>query len=397
MTEHSTDYQILADALLKLQEYRKNLDNFTESQTQLIAQIELFLQNWAIRYDLDTIVEDVNARLEDPSTVESGEGLMEWLKDSKLEVEKLEKALQNLEKEYGVMQQKPDRHGKVEAAQKVELFLKSLPQMHIAQIREAVDETIPRLLREIQTVLKAFELENDKQAVNMELAAKLLERINEYKSYANKFNNFSICESCRKKVMAVMQNPDIDPEKDTVKLMSVQKELDDLDAKFAAEQKKFDELRAEVDDNMEKIWEEDYEALAQVLEEKSCKVTSTIEDLRNLYETDKQRKQDDIAGVLAPYSDKIYTWKTFPVRCKKILEHFSGKLYDLRNTFTSRRDLSGLIYDIDEYISSRKREILRNIWEGLKKYLFKPIYWIVSGIVLLIIGLISIFTGKSDD
>ena len=103
-TEQSMDYQSLVDALLKLQEQKNSLEAFIAFQTQSFSEIEQFLQSWEVRYDLDTIIEDVNARLEEPSAVESGERLMEWLKDSKLEVDNLEKALQNLEKEYGVME-----------------------------------------------------------------------------------------------------------------------------------------------------------------------------------------------------------------------------------------------------------------------------------------------------
>lgn len=245
--------------------------------------------------------------------------------------------------------------------------------------------------------MKAFELENDKQAVNMELAARLLERMEGYHDYANKFNVFNICDSCRKKVKVVMQTPDVIPEKDTAILMSVKKELDDLDAKFAEEQKEFDNLKTEVDDNMEKIWEEDYNAFSQVFEKKSCMVATTIDELRNSYETHKQRKQADIASVSAPYSGKKYTWKTFPVRCKKIMEHFSGEIYDLRNSFVSRSALAELIRSIDAYIRERKREIRRKIWEGLKKYVFKPIYWIVARIFILIAGIIKFFVNKSDD
>lgn len=397
LTEQSMDYQSLVDALLKLQEQKNSLEAFLAFQTQSFSGIEQFLKTWEVRYDFDTIVEDVNARLEEPSAVESGERLMEWLKDNKLEVENLEKALQNLEKEYGVMRQKPDRHGKVETAQKVEFFLKSLPQMHIAQIRETVDETVPRLLREIQAVLKAFELENDKQAVNMELAARLLERIEGYHEYANKFNVFNICDSYRKKVKAVMQTPDVIPEKDTAILMSVKKELDDLDAKFAKEQKEFDDLETEINDNIEKIWEEDYNAFSQVFEKKSCMVATTIDKLRNSYETLKQRKQEDIASVSAPYSGKKYTWKTYPVRCKKIMEHFNAEIDELRNSFVSRSALTELLRSIDAYIRERKREIRRKIWDGLKKYLFKPIYWIVAGIFILIITIIKFFFNKSED
>lgn len=391
------DYQSLIYKLQEFQDDKRKLDGFIDLTNKSFSELKLFLQNWELRYDFDTITEDINGILGDPVALNNVMQLQERLNDIKSEVEKLEDSLKELEKVCCELNQKPDRYGKVEVILKVELFLKSLCDLHIAQVRPTLDEIIPGLIREMQVVLKAFGLENDKQVANRELATKLLERMDGYHDYADKFNVFRICESCRSRVTAVMQNPDVIPEKDTANLVEVQNELDALDGSFAEEQRQFDELAAEINDNMEKIWEEDYEAFTQVLDEKSCKVTTTIEELRYLYETDKQRKRDDIVNVEAPYNGKLYTWKTFPVRCSMILAHFRGKLNELRNTFTSKSNLNGLIYNVDEYIRSRKREIWRNIWEGLKKYVFKPIYWVVAGVVLLIVGIIKFFASKSDD
>lgn len=79
------------------------------------------------------------------------------------------------------------------------------------------------------------------------------------------------------------------------------------------------------------------------------------------------------------------------------MEHFNAEIDELRNSFVSRSALTELIRSIDAYIRERKREIRRKIWDGLKKYLFKPIYWIVAGIFILIITIIKFFFNKSED
>jgi len=384
-TVQSLDYQQLIRDLQSLQEHKKKLETVLEFLSKSFSDLDHFLHNWELRNDLYTVVEDINGILGSPEAPDNVMQLQEGLNSLKQEVEMLENSLREFEQVYAELRQKPDRHGKAEASQKAEEFLASLQQLHIEQIRHTVDETIPRLKRDMQAVLKAFETENSKQAMNMSLAAQLLERIKEYLGYADKFNSVNICRSCEPKVINVMQNPSIDPDKDTEILQNVQKELDALRAAFDNEKQQFLEFERNLSEHLDRIWAEDYEYFTQIFEEDSCKVRNTLSELRSTYEQFSDKKNSDINNVELQY-DK----RRFP-RTKIIMQRFSDDFYQIRNNFSSKSDLNNLVTNINEFIKERRREIARKTWEITKK-VFKIITFPIVIIGMIIAGIIKIFS-----
>lgn len=381
----SIEYQQLITDLQELQDNRRKLDTYIEFLTNSFSELENYLQNWDLKYDLDAIVEDVNGVLGDPAVSDDVMVLQKRLQDIKSEIETLENALKDLVQVYTELRMKPDRHGKVEAIQKTESFLASLRQLHIGQIRHTVGTTIPDLTRDMQAVLEAFKSENNKQLANMNLASQLLDRIKEFLGYADKFNAVNICRACEPKVKEVMQNPSVDPDIDAKTLQNVQQELDALRAAFDNEKQQFLDFEASLSKHLETIWAEDYEYFTQIFNGDSCKMSNTIEELRLSYERYSDNKVDDIDKVKLIYSDR-----KFP-RTKIIMERFNSNFQQLRDSFSSKSDLDKLICDIEEYIKARRKEIAKKIWEIIKT-IFKIIIFPIVLIGKIIGGIIKLFS-----
>lgn len=348
------DYQILVDKIVALRTCKKKLDDSIQVQTVSFSELERFLQNWEVRYDLDTIVEDVNSMLSDPSVTDNVLQLQGRLNEVKEEVDKLEKVVLNLKKKYGELCEKPDRHGKFEVAQKVDdFFVNSLRQLHISQIGQTIDVILPELIRNIQAVLDAFEKENAQCAINIELADKLLKRIRVFRGFADKFNSRNICATCESRINSIMQPQRINTDEDKITLDQVQKELDKLRDLYDEEQNQFDELEEEIENSIENIWKEDYEDFMPVFDDPSCMVESTIEELRSSYEDHKARKYRDIREV-----ENRYGKMTFP-RGEMILDQFSSEIYSIRKNHVSKRKLNELVSRIDCVVRERRKKILK--------------------------------------
>ena len=378
------DYQSLVNTFKDLQSCRKKLDDFILFQDKSFSDLKQFLQNWSVRNDLGTIVEDVNDLLGSPDTAENVGQLHGMLDNAKKMVEELEHAVQNLEEVYGNLRQKPDRHGKAETSRKVDLFLNSLGELHILQIRQTVDATIPGLIKEIQTVLEAFNIENDKCADNIEFADQLLKRIKVFRGFANKFNAADVCDSCESRITPVKQPSRIDPDKDRKTLLAVEKELDALRDAFDKEQEQFDELEEEIDDKKSELWEEDYNIFTPVFDDPSCNVESTVEDLRSSFEQFTARKRGDIAAVE----------NRFPPR---ITNRYHSDFNSIRNSFVSRSKLDELVGKIEYFIKERNKKILKILGivaGGIAAIVLLVRFWKIILAALFIIGIIAYIANR---
>ena len=349
------EYQTLVDTLKDLQTCKDKLEDYFHIQNKSFSELEMFLTNWEMSHDYDTIVEDINVMLSNPIFTDNVLPLQEELRKVKGDVDFLEILVKRLEKLYEELRQKPDRHGKKEATQYVEeLFNNTLRKIHIAQIHQTIDKTIPSLNSIVQTVLNALEKENDQRAININLVNELLKRITIFRGYADKFNSRNICASCESRINPIKQESRVDPVADKKVIDQVQQELDGLQDAYDEEQEQFDELEEEIENKLEYLWEEDYdEKFSSMFDNLSCMVESTIEDLRSLYEEYKERKRKDIRQVEIQYGNM-----TFP-RGEKIMEHFRSELDSIRVNHVSKRKLDDLISRIDNYVTEKRRNILK--------------------------------------
>ena len=354
-TTQVIEYRTLITTLKELQTSKNKIDDYIQVQTKSFSELVLFLKNWEMRCDFDTIVEDINEMFCTPIFTDNVFLLQEELNNTKEDVDGLEKAVKELENLYDELCQKSDRHGKKEVAQELEeFFSNSLRQIHVSQIRPTIDITIPGLITRIKVVLNAFEKENNLCAINISRADELIKLIAVFRSYADKFNSRKICASCEWRINPIKHASRIDPVADQETIEQVQKELDSLRIAYDEEEKLFDELENEIENNPECLWTEDHDEIYSLaFDAPSCMVESTIEEVHSIYEDYKEKKRRAIKKVVYQYGNM-----SFP-QGKKILEHFRSEFDFIRANQVSKSKLDNLIGRIDSFVYKRRINILK--------------------------------------
>lgn len=368
----SEDNQILARMLVALQYGKKKVDEFIRIQTKSIQELEQFLNKWEMKYDFDAIVNEVNIKLSDAKAANDISQLQEELNKIKESVDELKDAVTDLEKNYNKLLLLPNRHGKEDVVKKVKDFLDILGLLHISEINNAVGVTIPKLNSNMQKVFDDLKTENKKRDGNKEYAYKLIDRINTFRTYANKFNNNAICDSCESAINAMLNNPSIVPDEDKKKLEFEENKLDCLQKEFDKEKVEFSNLKDKVCNEKIMIWKDDYNFINKFNKD-SCVVNYTIEQLKIDYDNLKSKKKNDIAEVKSRYGQGI-------------INRFSDDFYSISNHFVDKSDLTELVGKIDEFKRERTKKIL------------KIIGWIVIIPIMIVIFIIStLLSSHSDD
>lgn len=134
------EYSSLTERLTQLQGFRQQFSDFEEFQNRTMSELTSFLQGWNPKHDLRTVVEDVNTILGDVTSVSDIKQLHGKLCSQKIRVDGFEKKVEELETVHSNARRAMATVGANASVKKVNDFLTSLPELHIAQIDSALEK-----------------------------------------------------------------------------------------------------------------------------------------------------------------------------------------------------------------------------------------------------------------
>ena len=217
-----------------------------------------YADSWKTKHSLTAIASEVEMMMSGWSLSESVSTLTERLDKIKAKVALLEKAVDELEKAFENIKSRPDRHGQSEVKKNYMAFVNSLGQMHIDEIDNAVDRTIPRLKESINEVVKSFGIEKKQWEKNKEEAEALKMRVQTYSKYVDKHGCAKVCKAVLATINIVLNSPATEPADDTARLNLAKQALNNVEQAFIKEAEEKMALLSEVSSHSERLWADDY-------------------------------------------------------------------------------------------------------------------------------------------
>lgn len=267
--------------------------------------------------------------------------------------------------------QHPDRHNRKAVTDKITVFLQNVNNVSLSQLDKICNEVIPNIHKMIEAVLLGFSEEDNNVENNKKGARNLKTRIDGYGKYVDRFNLRQICAEASRVAEQVLQTPNMaNPNTDAIKLKQVSQSLDQCIAQFKAEQKKYDDLKQLLSDNLYYIWIDESDPLMKELDSGAYFNATPVTQLQAQYDKVIGLKEKEISQAMSSFSAKI-------------LSYFSNDIRELRESQHYRQDLRNLISRMNCKVEEeRKRFIIQVI-----KYIGIAIaacilIWVVFAIII---------------
>lgn len=377
MEAKTSPYEILTDIVRNLYEAKNFLKQKGITTKEEYAQLESSLSNWAINTPLVTIERELNELIAAWKPVDSIRKLTDELEVLYQKISYLDREIPKITVQQEKLQQRPDRYGNKEATNEVVRFLQSVKTAHLSDLDEIINNTIPGLYNAVGKVDKAFRNEATMVENNQEIARKLIESIETYNQYVDRFNLRNLCEEGRKVAEKVINSPDItNPDSDLALLNEANQNLNLCIGKFEEENLQFNQLLQTLANSKASIWTEDYASLEKSLMLGCYHQETPISLLQQRFSDIKGRKEKDISQTVLSYS-------------KKIQKSFAADIKDLINNPHSRQDFNVLKAKMD------KMKVKENL-EAVKVAVVLAVVFIAVILVIVNIDVvlpIAIFIG----
>lgn len=246
--------------------------------------------------------------------------------------------------------QYPDRHNRKAVTDKINVFSQNVNKTSLSQLDKICNDVIPNVHKMIEAVFLGFSDEDNNVENNKKSALKLKTRIDGYVKYVDRFNLRQLCAEANRVAEQVLQTPNMaNPNSDTIKLKQVSQSLDQCIAQFNAEQKKYDDLKQLLSDNLCYIWIDDSVQLKKELEGGACFNATPASQLKALYDKIVGVKEKEISQAMSGFSVKIRSY-------------FSNDIRELRESQRDRQNFRNLIARMNRKAEEeRKRFIIKAI------------------------------------
>lgn len=218
------------------------------------------------------------------------------------------------------------------------------------QLDKICNDVIPNVHKMIEAVFLGFSDEDNNVENNKKSARNLKTRIDGYGKYVDRFNLRQICAEASRVANQILQTPNMaNPNSDAIKLKQVSQSLDQCIAQFKVEQKKYDDLKQLLSDNLCHIWIDDSAPLMKELEDGACFNETPASQLKAKYDKVVGVKEKEISQAMSGFSAKIRSY-------------FSNDILELRDSQRDRQNFRNLIARMNRKAEEeRKRFIIKVI------------------------------------
>lgn len=262
--------------------------------------------------------------------------------------------------------QYPDRHNSKKVTNKVGTFLQKVNTISLSQLGKNCSVVIPNIYKMIDAVFKGFSDESKSVGKNKEVAQQLKKRIDGYSQYVDRFNLRQICDEANRVAEQIIQTPNmLNPEEDSIILQKANQQLDQCVAQFEAEQKKYDELKQLLSDNLCNIWKDDSAPLMKELKTGVFFNATPVSQLQTQYDKVVGIKEKEISQAMSDFSAEIRSF-------------FSDEIRKLRESQRNRQNLRNLISEMNRKVEEDRERFI-------KKFILYLGIAIAAGILIWVI------------
>ena len=246
--------------------------------------------------------------------------------------------------------QYPDRHNRKAVTDKIIVFSQNVNKTSLSQLDKICNDVIPNVHKMIEAVFLGFSDEDNNVENNKKSARNLKTRIDGYGKYVDRFNLRQICAEASRVANQILQTPNMaNPNSDAIKLKQASQSLDQCIAQFKAEQKKYDDLKQLLSDNLCHFWIDDSAPLMKELEDGACFNETPASQLKAKYDKVVGVKEKEISQAMSGFSAKIRSY-------------FSNDILELRDSQRDRQNFRNLIARMNRKAEEeRKRFIIKVI------------------------------------
>lgn len=380
------NYDALSTGIMQL---CTNINAFHQKCKDIAAdykQLELFLadKKFIHRFpNLDNEINDIIGKWNPTNPIGQ---LTVKLKDCLDKLFYIDNEITNIEKGKHNLLQLPDRHNRKAATDKIDVFLKNVTTISIAQMDRVKDEVIPMVIQMVKAVQDGFNTENRIVLDNKDEAESLLQRIDTYKSYVDKFGLFKTRTFAENVANEILKAPNYaNPDSDKTKLQKANADLDRCDKSFEQEMDAFKQIGNKLNSTSNQLWLGDHEKIKQILNAGATQSHCSANELKSMYDDAVTQKKIDLLNFLNDYN-------------KDIICFFKKEVDYITNHCINKEELGQLRKKIEAKIKGDKLKLYKKIAKIvaivsaiIAFIVLMVVYWPWSGIVVGIIVTLIIY------